>query len=75
VLHLDEATLSECAGQDHYERQGQSEERKSIETALMSSRGKVAGENRAAKKLGLPASTLEFRIKKLGIDKLHYRKR
>jgi hypothetical protein len=39
------------------------------------SRGKVSGENGAAKKLRLPASTVEFRIKKLGIDKFRYRAR
>ena len=49
------------------------EERRDIEAALKSSRGKVSGENGAAKKLGLPASTTEFRIKKLGIDKFRFR--
>jgi formate hydrogenlyase transcriptional activator len=52
-----------------------SEEREAIENALTTSHGKVAGEKGAAKKLGVPASTLEFRIKKLGIDKFRYRKR
>src|SRR3984893_8746266 len=49
------------------------EERNSIEAALEASRGKVSGENGAAMRVGMPASTLEFRIKKLRIDKLRYR--
>jgi len=51
------------------------EERQAIELALTASRGKISGENGAAKKVGIPASTMEFRIKKLGIDKLRYRRR
>jgi formate hydrogenlyase transcriptional activator len=54
---------------------GEREEREAIETALSASRGRISGENGAAKKVGIPASTLEFRIKKLGIDKLRYRTR
>jgi formate hydrogenlyase transcriptional activator len=52
----------------------EAEERQALETALSASRGKISGENGAAKKVGMPASTLEFRIKKLGIDKLRYRR-
>ena len=73
VLHLDTATLS--ATKDNSTEQARSEERQAIESALATSQGKVAGENGAAKKLGLPASTVEFRIRKLGIDKFRYRKR
>ena len=51
------------------------EEREAIEAALAASRGKISGENGAAKNVGMPASTLEFRIKRLGIDKLRYRRR
>jgi formate hydrogenlyase transcriptional activator len=72
VLHLDAATLS---GTEGHSTQVSSEERQAIENALATSRGKVSGENGAAKKLGLPASTVEFRIRKLGIDKFRYRKR
>src|SRR6185437_3074227 len=42
-------------------------ERESIEAALEKSRGRVSGKGGAAERLGLPASTLEFRIKRLGI--------
>ncbi len=48
-------------------------ERESIETALGASRGRVSGPNGAARRLGLASSTLEFRIKRLGIDKFAYR--
>ena len=48
-------------------------ERETIEAALRLSGGRVAGPNGAAKRLGLPPSTLEFRIKRLGIDKFRYR--
>jgi formate hydrogenlyase transcriptional activator len=52
-----------------------SEERVAIESALAASAGRVSGETGAAQKMGLPASTLEFRIKKLGIDKFRHRRR
>lgn len=48
-------------------------EPESIEAALRGARGRIAGPNGAAKRLGLPASTLEFRIRRLGIDKFRYR--
>ena len=73
VLHLDTAMLSATKGGST--QQIRSEERQAIENALATSQGKVAGANGAAKKLGLPPSTVEFRIRKLGIDKFRYRKR
>jgi formate hydrogenlyase transcriptional activator len=54
----------------HLERQ----EREAIEAALRATRGRVAGPKGAARRLGLAPSTLEFRIKRLGIDKFQYRK-
>jgi PAS domain S-box-containing protein len=47
----------------------QNQERKIIETALAESKGKVAGPKGAAAKLGIPRSTLETKIKQLGIKK------
>jgi len=44
-------------------------ERKIIETALAESKGKVAGPEGAAAKLGIPRSTLDSKIKQLGIKK------
>jgi formate hydrogenlyase transcriptional activator len=49
-------------------------ERAAIETALASSRGRVSGPRGAARQLDMPASTLEFRIRKLGIDKFRFRR-
>jgi transcriptional regulator with GAF, ATPase, and Fis domain len=47
----------------------QDRETEMIENALTESRGKVAGSNGAAAKLGLPPSTLESKIKQLKIEK------
>jgi formate hydrogenlyase transcriptional activator len=50
------------------------QERSAIEAALLASGGRVSGQNGAARTLGLPPSTLDLRIKRLGIDKFLYRK-
>jgi PAS domain S-box-containing protein len=47
----------------------QNQERKIIETALTESKGKVAGLEGAAAKLGIPRSTLDSKIKQLNIKK------
>jgi PAS domain S-box-containing protein len=47
----------------------QNQERKMIETALGESKGRVAGPRGAAAKLGIPRSTLDTKIKQLGINK------
>jgi len=47
----------------------QDQEKEMIEAALAKSRGKVAGPLGAAARLGIPASTLESKIKQLGIEK------
>jgi GAF domain-containing protein len=52
----------------------QNQERKLIEDTLRATRGRVSGLHGAAVRLGLPASTLEFRIRRLGIDKFQYRR-
>jgi transcriptional regulator with GAF, ATPase, and Fis domain len=48
-------------------------ERETIEAALAESRGRVSGPSGAAVKLGMPASTLEDRIKALKIDKRRFK--
>jgi formate hydrogenlyase transcriptional activator len=50
-------------------------EREVIEAALRASHGRVSGPNGAARRLGIPNTTLEFRIKKLGIDKFQFRRK
>jgi transcriptional regulator with GAF, ATPase, and Fis domain len=47
----------------------QNQERKMIETALAECNGKVAGPQGAAAKLGIPRSTLDWKIKQLNIKK------
>jgi formate hydrogenlyase transcriptional activator len=74
VLSVDAGMLRGTAAETTAEDPTLSGERNAIEAALKASRGKVSGENGAALRVGLPASTLEFRIKKLGIDKLRYRR-
>ncbi|HEV2854351.1 MAG TPA: sigma 54-interacting transcriptional regulator [Thermoanaerobaculia bacterium] len=49
------------------------QERQHIEEALAESRGRVSGPHGAAARLGVPASTLESRIKSLGIEKRRFR--
>jgi formate hydrogenlyase transcriptional activator len=51
------------------------DERKQIEDALAASRGRVYGPDGAAEALGIPSSTLESRIRRLGIDKHVFRRR
>jgi transcriptional regulator with GAF, ATPase, and Fis domain len=49
------------------------QERKIIESALVESKGRIAGRFGAATKLGIPSSTLESKIRTLGIKKNHFR--
>jgi len=49
------------------------EEKEMIESALAGSRGRIAGPEGAAAKLGIPRSTLESRIRSLRINKNQYR--
>jgi len=51
----------------------QRQEKEMIEAALAESRGRVSGPGGAAAKLGLPRPTLEARIKRLGINKYHFK--
>jgi len=46
----------------------ESREKELIEAALAESKGRIAGPNGAAAKLGIPRSTLDFRIKRLKIN-------
>jgi len=50
----------------------QDQEKEMIEAALAKSRGKVAGPRSAAATFGIPASTLESKIKQLGIEKRRF---
>jgi len=48
-------------------------ERQRIEAALAQSNGKISGAHGAAAKLGMPASTLESKIRSLRINKFHFK--
>jgi formate hydrogenlyase transcriptional activator len=50
-------------------------EQELIQNALQAAHGRVSGPSGAAARLGLPASTLESKIRKLRIDKFEYRVR
>ncbi len=49
------------------------QEREMIEAALVEANGRVSGSSGAAAKLGIPASTLESKIKTLGISKAKFK--
>jgi transcriptional regulator with GAF, ATPase, and Fis domain len=51
----------------------QEKEKEAIGAALMECKGRVSGPFGAASQLGLPSSTLESKIKALGIDKRRFR--
>jgi formate hydrogenlyase transcriptional activator len=51
------------------------QERQLIEEALAASNGRVAGQRGAAGRLGLSPSTLESKIRRLGIDKYRFFRR
>ena len=48
-------------------------ERELIEAALMETRGRISGPDGAARRLGVPRTTLETKIKSLRIDKYRYK--
>jgi formate hydrogenlyase transcriptional activator len=52
-----------------------SAERAELERALLEAHGRVSGPSGAAARLGLPASTVESRIKRLRIDKFRFKPR
>jgi formate hydrogenlyase transcriptional activator len=55
-------------------RRSADEERKMIEEALALARGRVSGASGAAAQLGMPASTLESKIRTLNIDKYRFKR-
>jgi formate hydrogenlyase transcriptional activator len=49
------------------------QEREIIEAALAETRGRISGPDGAARRLGVPRSTLEYKIRCLRINKYRYR--
>jgi formate hydrogenlyase transcriptional activator len=74
-LRVDPASLASSTATPEFNERLNAREREVIEAALRASQGRVSGPNGAARRLGLPHSTLEFRIKKLGIDKFQFRRK
>jgi formate hydrogenlyase transcriptional activator len=72
TLHIEPDFLGKIGEKETVAQHLRNEEREAIESALRLTRGRIAGANGAAIRLGLPASTLEFRIKRLGIDKFDF---
>jgi transcriptional regulator with GAF, ATPase, and Fis domain len=66
---------SSSGGQDEtITRKYPAEEKAAIEAALSATGGRVSGPSGAAAQLGIPASTLESKIRALRINKFHYKK-
>jgi formate hydrogenlyase transcriptional activator len=65
-------TSMKSSGLDEVLRQ---REQQMIEHALADSHGRIAGAKGAAARLGIPASTLESKIRRFGIDKFRYHSR
>jgi formate hydrogenlyase transcriptional activator len=74
-LRVDPQSLASSPVPQELSGQLDAREREAIESALRASQGRVSGPKGAARQLGLPHSTLEFRIKKLGIDKFQFRRK
>jgi transcriptional regulator with GAF, ATPase, and Fis domain len=77
LLGLSDFELPSLAAPEagRFARAGPADERRQIEEALKASRGRVYGDSGAAEALGVPPSTLESRIRRLGIDKHAFRRR
>ncbi len=71
-LQLDLSPSAERSG-NGLGRLSAEEEKRLIEAALAESNGQIAGRHGAAAKLGIPRSTLETKIKRLGIPKYKFR--
>jgi len=74
-LRVDPQSVAHAPAAQELHEQLETRERGAIEVALRASQGRVSGPHGAARLLGLPHSTLEFRIKKLGIDKFQFRRK
>lgn len=75
VLQISAHVFSATTPPGDINRRLKKEEHDAIEAALRASRGRVAGPEGAARRLGLAPSTLESRIQRLGLDKHRYRSR
>ncbi|MBO0861150.1 MAG: sigma 54-interacting transcriptional regulator [Chloracidobacterium sp.] len=74
VLRIERDALPNADLAGNIDERLRGREREAIEMALRASHGRVSGPKGAARALGLAPSTLDLRIKSLGIDKFQYRK-
>jgi transcriptional regulator with GAF, ATPase, and Fis domain len=74
-MAVQDVKVAQSGAYSDLDAQLQDEERRSIETTLAATHGRVSGLKGAAVRLGLRASTLEFRIRRLGIDKFQFRRK
>jgi PAS domain S-box-containing protein len=79
ALTIDESWLSLATSQPQgpsgsLGRKSPAEEKELIERALAETEGRVSGPSGAAAKLGIPASTLEYKIRFLKINKHQFKK-
>jgi DNA-binding NtrC family response regulator len=79
TLTIDETWLLQAAPSNHsvegsLSRKSPAEERELIEKALMESEGRVSGSSGAAARLGIAASTLEYKIRQLKINKHDFKR-
>src|SRR5579863_3930269 len=73
TLAVEEAWFSSTADGPYDRQQRRSSvEKERIEAAIAECRGRISGPNGAARKLGIPRTTLESRIKKLRINKYQH---
>ena len=72
TLTEDIANAAPAGASSDAENKIAAQERQLIEDALAEANGRVAGPRGAASRLGLSASTLESKIRRLGIDKYRY---
>ena len=76
-LIVDESWLSSNPTEKHQaatlSRRPPAEERRTIEEALAETQGRVSGPDGAAARLGIPPSTLDSKIKALGIKKTRFK--
>jgi formate hydrogenlyase transcriptional activator len=73
TLRLDHNALPLAASPVNLEGRLQGQERETIEAALRSARGRISGSRGAAALLGIPSTTLESKIQRLGIDKFRFK--
>jgi PAS domain S-box-containing protein len=75
-LTVDGSWLSDSSDEPSYgplAKLSADQERRAIEAALTDTRGRVSGPSGAATKLGIPRSTLESKMKALGIKKYRFK--